>query len=235
LPEHLDRRRPTEAEAREVGRLEGTLDSLARDTSRRGFLARVGGALMAATAGSMVAKAVKPGEADAFHFCGHTFTTGSCPHPNGNHAPRIDSDGFPLSPDGKPINDHGRLVDREGKPVDRHGKPVDNLGRSINGSGEPINDQGKVQTDPDGRPLPPAPRTKLGPRTRVCDRAGHRYSFKGYIDGGWFRCCGGHVRKLVDCCAYRGRRINGDAALTGYCFHGRKVFCVQYFQTKVPC
>jgi hypothetical protein len=30
-------------------------------------------------------------------------------------------------------------------------------------------------------------------------------------------------------------RINGDRALTGYCYRGRKVFCVMYFQTKVPC
>ena len=46
---------------------------------------------------------------------------------------------------------------------------------------------------------------------------------------------GGRVRRLVDCCAYNSRRINGDAALTGYCFEGRKVFCVMYFQTHVPC
>ena len=31
------------------------------------------------------------------------------------------------------------------------------------------------------------------------------------------------------------RRINGDAALTGYCYGGRKVFCVTYYQTHVPC
>ena len=43
------------------------------------------------------------------------------------------------------------------------------------------------------------------------------------------------MRKLVDCCAYSSRRINGDGALTGYCYAGRKVFCVMYFQTKVPC
>jgi hypothetical protein len=43
------------------------------------------------------------------------------------------------------------------------------------------------------------------------------------------------VRKLTDCCGYTRRRINGDAALTGYCFRGRKVFCVMYFQTKIPC
>ena len=67
----------------ERDRIGDALESLAGDTSRRGFLARVGGALVAATAGGFVAKLVKPGEADAHHFCGHTFTTGSCPHPTG--------------------------------------------------------------------------------------------------------------------------------------------------------
>jgi hypothetical protein len=188
------------------GRLESALDSLAGDTSRRGFLARVGGALVAATAGGVVAKAVKPGEADAFHFCGHIFTTGSCPHPAG--LPRIDSRGFPLRSDGRAI---------------------DNLGRLVNSAGEPISDSGDVRTDPDGRPLPPAP------RTHVCDEVGKRFNFNTWVDGGWYRCCGGQVRKLVDCCAYSNRRINGDEALRGYCFQGRKVFCVMYFQTKVPC
>ena len=43
------------------------------------------------------------------------------------------------------------------------------------------------------------------------------------------------VRKLIDCCAYKSTRINGDAALTGYCYAGRKVFCVQYYDTKIKC
>jgi len=30
-------------------------------------------------------------------------------------------------------------------------------------------------------------------------------------------------------------RINGDRSLKGYCYENRKVFCVMYFQTKVPC
>ena len=76
---------------------------------------------------------------------------------------------------------------------------------------------------------PPAPRTK------VCEETGHRYGFPTTVDGGWYRCCSGHVRKLVDCCAHHDTRINGDEALEGYCYQGRKVFCVMYFQTKVPC
>ena len=162
--------------------------------------------MVAATAGGIVGRAIEPGEADAYHFCGHIFTTGSCPHPT--DLPRIDSRGFPLRHDGEPI---------------------DNIGRVINSNGIPVGDDGQPLRDPDGRPLPPAP------RTRVCDETGRKFGFKTWVDSGWYRCCGGEVRKLVDCCAYSSRRINGDAALTGYCFNGRKVFCVMYFQTKVPC
>jgi hypothetical protein len=191
VPEHLDR----------------FSDSLARDTSRRGFLARVGGALIGLTAARTVGSLVQPGEADANHFCGHTFTTGSCPHPTG--LPRIDSRGFPLRA--------------------RDGHPIDDLGRLVNDDGLPVDEQGNLLRGPDGQPLPPAP------RTRLCKRVGEIYGFTTSIDGSWYRCCSGHVRKLVDCCAHHGTRINGDAALTGYCFKGRKVFCVQYYDTKVPC
>jgi hypothetical protein len=191
-----------------MGRVERALDRLAGNTSRRGFLARMGGALTAAAAGSMVAKAVKPGEAEGYHFCGHIFTTDSCPHPAGSALPRIDGNGFPLHPDGT---------------------PVDDLGRRVNGQGEPLSDKGEALRDPDGRPLPPAP------RTRVCDATAKKFGISTQVDGGWYRCCGGHVRKLVDCCSPSDRRINGDAALEGYCYRGRKVFCVMYFQTKVPC
>jgi hypothetical protein len=189
-------------------RVERALDGLAGNTSRRGFLARVGAALTTVTAAGLVARAVKPGDAEAFHFCGHIFTTGSCPHPTGK--PRIDARGFPL----------------------RHfdGRPVDNIGRPVNGDGEPVNSDGEVLRDPDGRPLPPAP------RTRVCQEGvSRRFNFRTWVDGGWYRCCDGQVRKLVDCCAYSNRRINGDKALEGYCYRGRKVFCVMYFQTGVPC
>ncbi|UJA21443.1 hypothetical protein HJD18_15290 [Thermoleophilia bacterium SCSIO 60948] len=196
------------AEAQRSDAVGGRLDSLAGDTSRRGFLARVGGAMTAVTAGGLVARSVKPGEADAYHFCGHIYTTGSCPHPAGKALPRVDAKGFPLRPDGQPI---------------------DNLGRAINKKGSPVDSKGKALKDPDGRDLPPAP------RTRVCDEVADKFNISTSIDGGWYRCCGGKVRKLVDCCSPSDRRINGDASLTGYCYSGRKVFCVLYFQTDVPC
>jgi hypothetical protein len=189
-------------------RLGQVLESLAGDTSRRGFLARVGGGLVAATAGGVVAKVVKPGDANAYtNFCGHTFTTGSCIHPLG--LPRVDSRGYPVNPD--------------------DGKPVDDIGRRVNSSGQPINDHGGPKRDADGLPLPPAPRTK------ICKETARIYDIHADPQGSWYRCCAGTVRKLWDCCAHHDQRINGDAALTGYCYRGRKVFCVTYYQTHVPC
>ena len=164
--------------------------------------------MLVATGGAAVAGAVRPGEADAFHFCGHTFTTASCPHPTG--LPRVDLLNRPL-----------RAVD--GQPVDDLGRPVDSLGRPVDDAGHPL-------LDPNGDPLPPAPRSRL-----CLDLVASRYGLRTHIDGSWHRCCHGHVRKLVDCCGYTARRINGDRALTGYCYHGRKVFCVTYFQTRIPC
>ena len=182
-------------------------EEVALRSSRRGFLARVGGVLLGAAATGGMKAALRPDEAEAFHFCGHTYTTGSCIHPSG--LPRIDKNGYPLRvKDGHPIDDQGRLVDKQGRPVNEHGH---------------------ILRDPDGRPLPP------GPRTKICSRTAHHYGFKAYLDGSWYRCCGGHVRKLIDCCGYVEHRINGDAALTGYCYSGRKVFCVQYYDTQVPC
>ena len=191
----------------ERDRIGEALESLAGDTSRRGFLARVGAGLLTATVGGIVAKAVKPGEAEAFHFCGHTFTTGSCIHPLG--LPRVDARGFPIRPS--------------------DGRPVDNVGRLVNSKGLPIQGDGDLKRDPDGLPLPPAPRTK------VCDQTAKTYGFEAHLQGAWYRCCGGTVRKLWDCCSHHNQRINGDAALHGYCYGGRKVFCVTYYQTHVPC
>ncbi len=175
--------------------------------SRRGFLAKVSGALMAVTGARTVGSLVAPGEAEAYHFCGHIYTTDSCPHPTG--LPRIDSKGRPLrATDGHRVDDLGRLVDVEGEPVDEDGNAL---------------------TDAEGVPLPKASRTP------VCRAVAERYGMRTQVDGAWYRCCGGHVRKLVDCCSHNHHRINGDRSLTGYCYKGRRVFCVMYFQTKVPC
>jgi hypothetical protein len=176
-------------------------------SSRRGFLAAAGAAAGVLAAVRTVGSLVEPGEADAYHFCGHIFTTDSCPHPTG--LPRIDSRGYPLrARDGRRIDDLGRPIDDRGAPVDESGAPL---------------------LDPDGRPLPPAT------RTRICTATGRRFSIPTRTDGAWYRCCGGRVRKLSDCCTPTSRRINGDRALRGYCYANRRVFCVMYFQTSVPC
>jgi hypothetical protein len=182
-------------------------DALAGGTSRRGFLARTGGWLVAVAAGT----AALPDGAEAqqyWGFCGHTYTTGHCPHPTG--IPRVDANGYPLrAMDGKPVDDLGRVIDRHGHPLDDRGRPL---------------------RDPDGRLLPPAP------RSRICqDAIPARYGIEVHRDGSWYRCCGGQVRRLMDCCSTSRTRINGDQALAGYCAAGRYVFCVHYYQTKVPC
>jgi hypothetical protein len=182
-------------------------DRLAAGTSRRGFLARVSSAVLGLSGAGAAASMVAPGDAEAFHFCGHTYTTDSCPHPTG--LPRIDRKGFPLrAKDGHPIDDLGRLIDGDGRALD---------------------EDGRLLIDADGRPLP------IASRTRVCDAVADRIGFDTQIDGAWYRCCGGHVRKLVDCCSYSTRRINGDASLTGYCYRGRRVYCVMYYDTNVKC
>ena len=64
-----------------------------------------------------------PREAEAFHFCGHIYTTDSCPHPTG--LPRIDAKGFPLkAANGRPVDDLGRYIDATGKPVADDGAPL---------------------------------------------------------------------------------------------------------------
>jgi hypothetical protein len=160
--------------------------------------------------GSTVAAAVKPEEADAFHFCGHIWTTGSCPSPFPPLS-RIDRHGYPLHPGG--------------------GWRIDNLGRRVDGQGYPVDAQGTRRRGPDGRVLKPAPRTRLCEEW-VQEKHGLR---DAVTQGSWFRCCNGQIRKLVDCCSFSPRRINGDASLTGYCFRGRRVFCVMYYDSGLKC
>jgi hypothetical protein len=175
--------------------------------ARRTFLRRAGGVAAGAAGLGVATNLVKPGEAEAYHFCGHIYSTDGCPHPTG--LPRIDRRGLPLRAfDGRQVDDLGRLIDVQGLPVDEDGERLIDL---------------------EGRPLPAAPRTV------VCSAVARDYAIKTRIDGAWYRCCGGHVRKLMDCCSPSKERINGDKSLKGYCYENRKVFCVMYFQTNVPC
>jgi hypothetical protein len=165
--------------------------ALARRTGRRSFLGRLGRAFVALVSGPFVAVAMAPGRAAAHHICGHTYTTGSCPHP---YAPstRVDTYGYPVHP--------------------VYGYPVD--------------DKGSVYTSRKQR------------RRKICERrVPDTYPWTGspVYGGGWSRCCSGRIRRISDCCSYSDTRINGDASVTGYCYGGRKVFCIAYRQTTKRC
>lgn len=164
---------------------------LAMRTSRRSFLGRAGRTLIALAGGSFVAAALDPQRAEAFHICGHTYTTGSCPHPYYPHT-RLDQAGYALHPVyGYPVDDHGKLYT-----------------------------------------------SRKQKRTKICSHwVPERYPYTGKpeLQGTWSRCCNKRIRRLWDCCSFSRKRINGDASLTGYCYHGRRVFCVTYYDTKIEC
>ena len=153
-------------------------------------------------------RVVRPGDAEAYHFCGHIYTTDGCPHPTG--LPRIDRKGLPLrARDGKRVDDLG--------PADRRAA-ASRWTRTACRS-------------PTWRAARSRPRRARPSARRAADATRIRVQ----TDGAWYRCCHGRVRKLVDCCADEPARINGDRSLKGYCYDDRKVFCVMYFQSSVPC
>ncbi len=165
--------------------------ALASRTSRRSFLGRLGMGFVAFVGGPLVAVALRPDRAHAYHICGHTFTTDSCPHP---FAPQT-------------------RIDRYGRPL--HPK-----------FGYPVDDEGNVYTSRDQV------------RRKICEAVvPEKYPYTGnpVYGGGWSRCCGGRIRRIHDCCSYSPIRINGDASVTGYCYSGRRVFCIAYRDTNTKC
>ena len=91
--------------------------------------------------------------------------------------------------DGSRVDDLGRLVDRARRPGRRRRQAA--------------------------APTPTAGRSRAH-RARRSARSSRRSTTSARaIDGAWYRCCGGRVRKLVDCCAYsqpphqRRRRADG--------------------------
>ncbi len=189
---------------------------LAESATRRSFLAGVAAAALTLVGAAPAASQRRPARVRGtrrtregwYGFCGHTWTTGSCPSPY--QLPRIDARGFPVRP--------------------RDGLPIDNLGRVVDGLGRPVGRNGDPLLAPDGSPLAPAP------RTRLCEEWVPRlHGVETRTQGAWYRCCNGQIRKLADCCSTSRVRINGDASLRGYCRPGRRVFCVMYVDTGVPC
>lgn len=164
---------------------------LAERTSRRSFVAQLGKGIVALVGGPLVAVGLSPDRAHAHHICGHTFTTGSCPHP---YAPRT--------------------------RIDQYGYPVHPV------YGYPVDDRGEIYTS----------RTQR--RRKVCEQvvpARFPYTGSPRYGGGWSRCCGGRIRRIYDCCSFSRTRINGDASVRGYCYGGRRVFCIAYRETTVRC
>ena len=171
--------------------VERTAISLAARTSRRSFIGKLGRGFVALVGGSIVATALAPGRAEAHHVCGHTYTTGSCPHPYSPNT-RIDKHGYPLHP--------------------KYGYPVD--------------DRGEIYSK----------RTQK--RSKVCQEVVPRhypYVKNPRYGGGWSRCCNGRIRHISDCCSYSRTRINGDGSVTGYCYSGRRVFCIAYRDLNTRC
>ena len=170
---------------------EAAVNRLASSTSRRSFLGKLGKGIVALVGGPVVASALAPGRAEAHHFCGHTYTTDSCPHP---YAPlsRVDRYGYPVHP-------------KKGYPVD---------------------DNGDVYL------------SRQQKRSLMCQEVVPKvYPYTGHptYGGGWHRCCNGRVRRIADCCSYSKRRINGDASVTGYCYKGKRVFCVGFRELDIRC
>ena len=192
----------------------GLSHRLAGSATRRSFLATVAAGALALVGAAPAAGRRRPVRGAGrtrqgwYGFCGHTWTTGSCPSPF--TLPRVDPRGYPVRP-------------RDGIPIDNLGRPIDALGRPVDGAGAPLR-------APDGSPAPPAP------RTRLCeDWVPDRHGIETVVQGAWYRCCDNQIRKLADCCSTSRVRINGDASLRGYCRPGRRVFCVMYVDTGVPC
>ena len=142
-----------------------------------------------------------------YGFCGHIFTTRPARRPRAaaHRRPR-----HPL-----------RTTD---------GRPIDNLGRLMDHTGKPVGEDGKRLQGPDGvaaRRRPPHPHLRgLGAasarrRRRACRARGTAAATARSESSGLLR--------------HRRQRINGDAALHGYCYGQRSVFCVTYQDTGVPC
>lgn len=189
---------------------------LASSTTRRSFIGALGATLLGLATRAHLDEAAaapipgtEPVKGNWFGFCGHYWTTGSCRGPY--RLPRVDRGGYPLRPaDGRPVDDAGRLINDLGQAVDEGGTPL---------------------LAPNGIPL------GVTPRSRLCqDGVPRRYGLNdAVLQGSWYRCCDGQIRKLWDCCSVSPRRINGDKSVKGYCYGKRKVFCVVYYDTGVPC
>lgn len=104
--------------------------------------------------------------------------------------------------------------------VDKYGYPIHPQ------YGYPVDDEGNVYT------------SRRQTRRKMCEEVvPEKYPYTGRpsYGGGWHRCCGGRIRRIADCCSYSRTRINGDASVTGYCYRGKRVFCIGYRDLNTKC
>ncbi len=104
--------------------------------------------------------------------------------------------------------------------IDKYGKPVHPT------YGYPVDEKGDLYTSRSQR------------RRKICEkRVPAMYPSTGnpVFGGGWSACCNGRIRRIYDCCSFSDTRINGDASVTGYCYNGRKVFCILYRDLRTTC
>ena len=185
-------------------------DVAAPSTSRRGFLvARRRRRDGARGRGTVAASVVRPARPRRYHFCGHIYTTGSCPHPTGLPADRL-ARATRCGPRRPPVDDLGRPVDARAAPR-RRGRP------------------------PAARPRRPR-RCRRAPARTSATWSPSTYDFRTAVDGALvplLRRQRPQARRLLraTAAAHQRRRRADRATAT----RGRKVFCVMYFQTKVPC
>ena len=183
-------------------------ESLALSTSRRGFLARPSRLLALLAGGGAVAALVRPGEADA----SASVATSTRPIPA-----RIRRDcpvSTPRASRFAPPTVTGSTTSG-GRPTLRGSQSMRTVRRSW--------------TQRACRCL----RRRAVVSARTSSRRGSHGLRTSTVPG---------IAAAAAMCANsstaaRGppRRINGDAALTGYCYAGRRVYCVMYYDTKIPC
>ena len=90
---------------------------------------------------------------------------------------------------------------RDGYPLrPGDGKPVDNLGRLVNDARA----AGRRRR-PACSATPTGCRCRRPPAPRSASATAQTYGIEAHPQGAWYRCCGGHVRKLWDCCSHTRR------------------------------
>ena len=110
------------------------------------------------------------------------------------------------------------------------GSPIDDLGRPVNGAGR----AGRRERPAAARPRRPAAAARaadagLRPGRRASTASGLRSTAAGTAAAAARSASWSTAARALD------RASTATPRSTGYCYAGRKVFCVMYFDTKVPC